>query len=148
MTSRHEKAGNTLVTLHIFRLTVPFDIWLCSIEQFNKISKLKKSALNNSFIMYISDFIEIFETKQVAQKWPVRWHSTEYYWWPKSGPLANRRLSSNQRTHMSTYEHMLFRSNKMVILNTYKRRTIIYEPRYEKTGFCICENKDADQLRS
>ena len=21
------------------------------------------------------------------------------------------------------------------------------EPRYEKTGFCICENKDADQLR-
>ena len=22
-----------------------------------------------------------------------------------------------------------------------------YEPRYEKTGFCICENKDADQLR-
>ena len=25
---------------------------------------------------------------------------------------------------------------------------IIYEPRYEKTVFCICENKDADQLRS
>ena len=23
----------------------------------------------------------------------------------------------------------------------------IYEPRCEKTGFCICENKDADQLR-
>ena len=24
-----------------------------------------------------------------------------------------------------------------------------YEPRYEETGFCIlCENKDADQLRS
>ena len=23
----------------------------------------------------------------------------------------------------------------------------IYEPRREKTGFCICENKDADQLR-
>ena len=22
----------------------------------------------------------------------ARWHSTEYYWWPKSGPLANRRL--------------------------------------------------------
>ena len=22
-----------------------------------------------------------------------------------------------------------------------------YEPRYEKTVFCICENKDADQLR-
>ena len=22
-----------------------------------------------------------------------------------------------------------------------------YEPRYEKTGFCICKNKDADQLR-
>ena len=22
------------------------------------------------------------------------------------------------------------------------------EPRYEKPGFCICENKDADQLRS
>ena len=22
-----------------------------------------------------------------------------------------------------------------------------YEPRCEKTGFCICENKDADQLR-
>ena len=21
------------------------------------------------------------------------------------------------------------------------------EPRYEKTGFCICKNKDADQLR-
>ena len=24
----------------------------------------------------------------------------------------------------------------------------IYEPCYENTGFCICENKDADQLRS
>ena len=23
----------------------------------------------------------------------------------------------------------------------------IYEPRREKTGFCLCENKDADQLR-
>ena len=23
----------------------------------------------------------------------------------------------------------------------------ISEPRYEKIGFCICENKDADQLR-
>ena len=23
-----------------------------------------------------------------------------------------------------------------------------YEPRYEKPAFCICENKDADQLRS
>ena len=22
-----------------------------------------------------------------------------------------------------------------------------FEPRHEKTGFCICENKDADQLR-
>ena len=22
----------------------------------------------------------------------------------------------------------------------------LYEPRHEKTGFCICENKDADQL--
>ena len=22
----------------------------------------------------------------------------------------------------------------------------IYEPRYEKTGFCICENKETDQL--
>ena len=25
--------------------------------------------------------------------------------------------------------------------------TIQYEPRCEKTGFCMCENKDADQLR-
>ena len=25
--------------------------------------------------------------------------------------------------------------------------TQILEPRHEKTGFCICENKDADQLR-
>ena len=24
----------------------------------------------------------------------------------------------------------------------------VFEPHYEKTGFCICENKDADQLRS
>ena len=24
----------------------------------------------------------------------------------------------------------------------------LFEPRHEKTGFCICENKDADQLRS
>ena len=24
---------------------------------------------------------------------------------------------------------------------------IVFEPRHEKTGFCICENKDADQLR-
>ena len=24
---------------------------------------------------------------------------------------------------------------------------ITFEPRHEKTGFCICENKDADQLR-
>ena len=23
----------------------------------------------------------------------------------------------------------------------------LYEPRYEKTAFCICENRDADQLR-
>ena len=22
-----------------------------------------------------------------------------------------------------------------------------HEPRHEKTGFCICENRDADQLR-
>ena len=22
-----------------------------------------------------------------------------------------------------------------------------FEPRHEKTGFCICENKDADQIR-
>ena len=25
--------------------------------------------------------------------------------------------------------------------------TFATEPRYEKTGFCVCENKDADQLR-
>ena len=24
----------------------------------------------------------------------ARWHSTEYYWWPKSGPLANRGLNN------------------------------------------------------
>ena len=24
---------------------------------------------------------------------------------------------------------------------------LLFEPRHEKTGFCICENKDADQLR-
>ena len=24
---------------------------------------------------------------------------------------------------------------------------LLVEPLYEKTGFCICENKDADQLR-
>ena len=23
----------------------------------------------------------------------ARWHSTEYHWWPKSGPLANRGLN-------------------------------------------------------
>ena len=28
-----------------------------------------------------------------------------------------------------------------------KRTHKIIEPRREKTGFCICENKDADQLR-
>ena len=43
MMSRHEKSGNTLVTLHIFRLTVPFDIWLCSIEQYTKNRKLNGS---------------------------------------------------------------------------------------------------------
>ena len=26
--------------------------------------------------------------------------------------------------------------------------TYIIEPRYEKPGFCMCENKDADQLRN
>ena len=26
-------------------------------------------------------------------------------------------------------------------------KSTIIEPRYEKTGFCICENKVADQLR-
>ena len=26
------------------------------------------------------------------------------------------------------------------------RTHLTYEPRHEKTGFCICENKDADQL--
>ena len=25
--------------------------------------------------------------------------------------------------------------------------SMLFEPRYEKPGFCICENKDADQLR-
>ena len=29
----------------------------------------------------------------------------------------------------------------------YLLKGIKYEPRREKTGFCICENKDADQLR-
>ena len=24
--------------------------------------------------------------------------------------------------------------------------SMLFEPRYEETGFCICENKDADQL--
>ena len=24
---------------------------------------------------------------------------------------------------------------------------VLFEPLYEKTAFCICENKDADQLR-
>ena len=58
MTSRHEKAGNTLVTLHIFRLTVPFDIWPCSIEQYTKISKpngfLKKSDLRGPFGKFVA----------------------------------------------------------------------------------------------
>ena len=33
--------------------------------------------------------------------------------------------------------------------NFYVRRVnvMLFEPSYEKTGFCICENKDADQLR-
>ena len=25
--------------------------------------------------------------------------------------------------------------------------TLLFEPRHEETGFCICENKGADQLR-
>ena len=37
----------------------------------------------------------------------------------------------------------------VVLSNSLKARLVnfIYEPRHEKTGFCICENKDADQLR-
>ena len=27
------------------------------------------------------------------------------------------------------------------------RGIVLYEPRHEKTGFCLCENKDADELR-
>ena len=33
----------------------------------------------------------------------ARWHSEEYYWWPKSGPLANRRLNNGQRTETDHY---------------------------------------------
>ena len=28
------------------------------------------------------------------------------------------------------------------------KRAGIFEPRHEKTGFCLCKNKGADQLRS
>ena len=60
-----------------FRLTVPYDILLCSIEQLTKKSKLngflQKSDLSLLIVNHVhqSDFIELFETKQVAQKWPV-----------------------------------------------------------------------------
>ena len=28
-----------------------------------------------------------------------------------------------------------------------RNKSLTKEPRHEKAGFCICENKDADQLR-
>ena len=36
----------------------------------------------------------------------------------------------------------------MLQLANMNHRLIIFEPRREKTEYCICENKDADQLRS
>ena len=35
----------------------------------------------------------------------------------------------------------------MLLVIMFVNTSMPYEPRYEKTGFCICENKDADQLR-
>ena len=31
----------------------------------------------------------------------ARWDSTEYYWWPKSGPLANRGLKASRNASIS-----------------------------------------------
>ena len=43
----------------------------------------------------------------------------------------------------------IFRFRFYRVLTTFIRKTTVflYEPRREKTGFCICKNKDADQLR-
>ena len=70
------------------------------------------------------------------------------------GAIYNRRLWEKELGVSALIAHLISvlfvpknlnpRSNWY---NEYNRYIIIIEPRREKTGFCICENKDADQLR-
>ena len=39
-------------------------------------------------------------------------------------------------------------ASEILVLEGSAYARVRYEPRHEKNGFCICENKDADQLRS
>ena len=47
-------------------------------------------------------------------------------------------------SHKSHNDNQLKRKIKQDSAN---KHSSVYEPLREKTGFCICENKDADQLR-
>ena len=46
---------------------------------------------------------------------------------------------------MMDYILILYSSDSEI--NQHREREILNGPRHEKTAFCICENKDADQLR-
>ena len=69
--------------------------------------------------------------------------------------MSDLYLSLPLSTHMqytiifTAVNMTIFRFRFYRVLTTFFRKTtvILYEPLREKTGFCICENKDADQLR-
>ena len=59
-------------------------------------------------------------------------------------------LFFNLRLHVFHVQFCCFligRSNKRNYIAFEKKNDILFEPRREKTVFCTCENKGADQLR-
>ena len=44
----------------------------------------------------------------------ARWHSTEYYCWPKSGPLANRRLEFDVSAIYKTFTSLEYKLSAAV----------------------------------
>ena len=88
---------------------MPSDIWVCSIEQLTKNSKLngflKKSDLSLLIIVWscISKWFYRNIWNQTGGPKEARWQSTEYYWWPKSGPLANSGLIMYIKLILSKY---------------------------------------------
>ena len=60
-------------------------------------------------------------------------------------------IGSNSKGQIEISKHARhLQCNKFPLLsdpNVHVLRKTLIDPRHEKTGFCICENKDADQLR-